>query len=547
MKRLLLPVILLITINILCIAQHALAVHTYYVSANGSNGNDGSSIAKAWRSIAKVNSTIFSPGDKILFEGGEIFYGNVRIDNASGTGANPVVISSYGKQMAVIDAGGASGIVVHNCSNIKISGLHFKGNGVNANTGSGIMFYSDRVDKQCNNIVIDGCIAEGFNQYGILISCAEGENIKGYNNVLITNCIATANGEGGIASSGGQTSFHHTNIHITQCRAFLNKGIPSKTTNHSGNGIVMSSVEHLLIDHCLAYENGADNHCTAGGPVGIWMWLCKDGIIEHCESHHNHAGLNKDGGGFDIDGGCNSCILQYNYSHDNEGAGYLLAEYGAGLPFTNNTVRFNISQNDGRKNGYGAISFWGVNDAFKVTNTYVYNNTVFVNGANVVNGIPAAVMALGNHFSHVIVANNVFLTNGSARFLNSDAPLDTDAILFLSNNYFSYNNAYLFNYNNVPVHSIKEWLQHDDAQEMFHGKATYLSTDPYYTAAGSGKTVGNTLSLSSLLTEYHISGNHSSNKAVNLYSMYAWDIGGHDFYENMLTKQNRNFAGSVLK
>ena len=43
-------------------------------------------------------------------------------------------------------------------------------------------------------------------------------------------------------------------------------------------------------------------------------------------------------------------VMQYNYSHDNDGAGYLLAQFTYAREFTNNIVRYNISENDGRKN-----------------------------------------------------------------------------------------------------------------------------------------------------------------------------------------------------
>lgn len=40
----------------------------YYVdSKKGSDYFSGTSAAKAWKSLKKVNSTVFRPGDKILF------------------------------------------------------------------------------------------------------------------------------------------------------------------------------------------------------------------------------------------------------------------------------------------------------------------------------------------------------------------------------------------------------------------------------------------------------------------------------------------------
>ena len=84
--------------------------------------------------------------------------------------------------------------------------------------------------------------------------------------------------------------------------------------------------------------------------------------------------ISLDGGGFDLDGGVTNSVLQYNYSHDNDGAGYLVYSY-PDAPYTcrNNTVRYNISQNDGRKHHFGAILVGG-----DLRDTNIYNNTLYV-------------------------------------------------------------------------------------------------------------------------------------------------------------------------
>ena len=51
---------------------------TYYVSPNGNDTNDGTSPAKAWKSIEKVNQIALKAGNKGLFEGGKTFYGTLQ-------------------------------------------------------------------------------------------------------------------------------------------------------------------------------------------------------------------------------------------------------------------------------------------------------------------------------------------------------------------------------------------------------------------------------------------------------------------------------------
>jgi hypothetical protein len=255
------------------------AQHNYYInSLDGNDDNPGTSANKAWKTLDKMNHTLLQPGDKVLLKGSQIFEGNILLDSMdSGSEAAPITISSYGKGKAIVRPGNGTGIFATNVSYIYVSNLYIVGDGVERNEGSGIHFFSTRTDHSCKKIRVDNCIVQGFHDYGILFGCAESEMVKGYDDVRITRSSALLNGAAGISSYGGQTLFHHTNFYIGNCKAFLNKGLIDKTESHSGNGIVMSDVENLVIEKCEAYDNGENNRCTAGGPVGIWMWLCKNG------------------------------------------------------------------------------------------------------------------------------------------------------------------------------------------------------------------------------------------------------------------------------
>jgi hypothetical protein len=68
---------------------------TYYVSSGGSDSNNGTSQATAWKTLNKVNSVTFSAGDHILFRDGDTFYGSITIKQ-SGTSTNPIVFGNYG-------------------------------------------------------------------------------------------------------------------------------------------------------------------------------------------------------------------------------------------------------------------------------------------------------------------------------------------------------------------------------------------------------------------------------------------------------------------
>ena len=69
--------------------------NTYYIDPNGNDSNSGTDPSNPWKSIRKVNSVQFQPGDQVLFKCGGV-WNDPLIPSASGTSTNPIVFSSYG-------------------------------------------------------------------------------------------------------------------------------------------------------------------------------------------------------------------------------------------------------------------------------------------------------------------------------------------------------------------------------------------------------------------------------------------------------------------
>ncbi len=68
---------------------------TYYLSGAGDDVANGTSSSTPWKSINKLNSFRLKPGDSVLFNRGDIFYGPLIV-NASGNPAKGIVYGSYG-------------------------------------------------------------------------------------------------------------------------------------------------------------------------------------------------------------------------------------------------------------------------------------------------------------------------------------------------------------------------------------------------------------------------------------------------------------------
>ena len=68
---------------------------TYYISASGSDTNDGLTPQTPWQTIKKVNSSI-SSGDTVCFRRGDIFFGQIRAPKKNDTDAK-TAYTSYGE------------------------------------------------------------------------------------------------------------------------------------------------------------------------------------------------------------------------------------------------------------------------------------------------------------------------------------------------------------------------------------------------------------------------------------------------------------------
>ena len=81
---------------LVCFLNSASA-NTYYFSASGNDANTGTSTSTPWKTLSKFNSVFssLSPGDNVLFNRGNVFYGSITIKK-SGTSGSPITIGAYG-------------------------------------------------------------------------------------------------------------------------------------------------------------------------------------------------------------------------------------------------------------------------------------------------------------------------------------------------------------------------------------------------------------------------------------------------------------------
>ncbi len=505
---------------------------TYYVDLSGSDANDGLSPAAAFATISKVNSLDLEPADTVLFNGGQSFNGTLTLGaNDSGTAASPVSLGSYGTGNAIINSGLGYGLYSLNASGISVSNLNFIGTNQPAASSNGIWFETNLPGNiKLPYIHIDSVSVSGFGNDGITIGGSNGKS--GFDDVRITGSNVFGNKHDGIETHGvfSATATGYANSHVYIGHNFIhdNSGY-ARSPNHSGSGILLSDVQYATVERNVASYNGAQN-THVGGPVGIWAWDSDNVTLQYNESHHNLTNSTADGGGFDFDGGVTNSIMQYNYSHDNAGAGYGIYQFSGARPLNNLTIRYNISQNDGRKNGYGAVDFWNGNGNNGINNVAVFNNTIYLSPAP--SGTPKA-LRFQTAVNSVSIRNNIFQTTSGVQLAEIGGKQPT--LSLQGNDYWTTGGAFSLKVFAKTYSSFSAYVA-ATGYEKLNGVTVGKNVDPLLNAAGTAGTLNNADLIEASLDAYKLQSTSALRMGgLNLFSNFGIDMGPHDLYGNVLT------------
>ncbi|MCH4824005.1 right-handed parallel beta-helix repeat-containing protein [Gramella lutea] len=497
---------------------------TYFISSTGVDSNTGLSPDDAWKSIEKLNEIQFQPGDQILFKGGEEFSGNLNLDSEdANNSANPVLISSYGEGRAKIKAGNDTGIYAYNTSGIKIDNLIIEGSGMHTNNSSGISFYNDLSgDVKLDYVEITNSEVYGFKEFGIVIGAYNGNS--GYTNVLIENNKVHDCLDVGISSYGefssSKTGYAHSNITVRNCEVYNIEGYSKG--KHSGNGILLSDVQNSVIEHCTVYNSGSGN-TSCGGPVGIWYWDADQVTIQYSEVYNMSSGSGCDGGGFDLDGGVTNGVMQYNYSHDNDGAGFMAGQFTGSRPMKNIIIRYNISENDAATNGGSVYLFNGNNGT--MSDIYVYNNTLYLSEKSSNQGSAnikyTPWKALKNNMNFY---NNILFASNGADLINIPEGYDG---YFAGNLYYS-SSDFSIKYKGLTYTSLEDFRS--TGNELHNGTDSGFEGDPLLNNPGNGETIGYGNNISNLNAYLLQSASPAKNAGIEIS-----DSGSRDYFGNIIS------------
>ena len=497
----------------------AVTGNTYYVNTSGNDQNNGTSPSTPWKTIGKVNASTFSPGDQVLFAGGQTFTGNL-VATSSGNSTSYIRYASYGGSRATISAGNGIGIYIYNKAYVWVDSLVVAGgwneSSQSGNNARGIHFQVDTSSgTKLGNSQVTNCDVGYFKIAGIAFESATTDNTQcGYSKIIATNNSVHNNGISAITSDGpyiGGTTYAFDSAYVAYNTVFHNFGLQTSNGNHTGDGIVISDCAAGKIEYNTAYNNGWYNSNNGGGPAAIWCWDSKNLVFQYNEAYNNGSGTTIDGDGFDLDGGATNCTMQYNYSHNNKGAGFLVWEFGdIRTNNANNIIRYNISENDGSNPGYASINIGG-----NISGNNFYNNTLYSTTCKAVNVQGGS----NNNF-----VNNIMYATSSYGILSSTGNAAT--AFFFNNDYWGGSQGINFYIGSSVYTSLTAFRQ--SYNETLNGSNYGYTLDPQLNNPGNAGTAG--VGNFTALTNYQLqSGSPMIDAGFNLVSQWGYQVGSADF------------------
>ncbi|MCB1704758.1 MAG: right-handed parallel beta-helix repeat-containing protein [Halioglobus sp.] len=358
----------------------------YYIDCDAATSGDGSQGAP-WNDLDAASSITLEPGAHLLLRRGSRCTGMLK-PTGSGTAQQRIVIGAYGEgALPLIDAAGANTAAVHleDMSHIVVRDLELTNPGDLEEPHRGV--YLTALAGPVTGVEIrdlyihDVTGPVGFNgtakSGGAIISRSLGGPEAKFDSVLIENNRIEDVGRSGIFFIGSSA----------KTRPLAAQPWPDGGTNIVIRGNTLQRLQgDAIVAHSTSGAVIEDNVVTVGNlagrdyrseerncAAGIWAWNANNTLIQRNEVSGYRFGQSPDDGcdgtGFDIDNRQAGTVIQYNYSHNNEGGFILLCSDDEPHDAL---VRYNLSIDDGKVLNVSPCKFPTIGTFDDIR---IYNNT----------------------------------------------------------------------------------------------------------------------------------------------------------------------------
>lgn len=303
----------------------AVYAETYYIDAEtGDDRNSGITSTKAWKTLYRVNSANFSPGDKILFKRNQHWRGTLVVPSSGATG-QPITFSAYGE--------GANPLVMR------------------THAFSDWELLTDRSDGPAK--IWTGKLPGVKNSWGLVQRGARAPVHAQHSDIAVEDM------EDG-----------HFYSPLNQGRFYFRSDTGNPGTVEIGavpEAIRVKDKEHIVIEHIDVFGPGGRD--TSGGSTGFKTisitGKSHDVVLQHLSiTHGNSIGVSSDS--------TTSNITYRNLSaHDNAGTGIYMNARGGSITRCRSHDNGRLDSDKGDRGGIGS---------FKGSDILIESNEVFNNG-----------------------------------------------------------------------------------------------------------------------------------------------------------------------
>jgi len=339
---------------------------SYYVDCTATAPGDGT-LEAPWNTLEAASAVTLGPGESLLLRRGSVCNGMLK-PRGSGSDDDRIRIGAYGDgPLPRIDANGVNtaALWIEDMSHVVVRDLELTNRGdVNDSEqyrGVYLTTFQGRVaDIEIRDLYIHDVTSRvefccGKRGGAIIANSMWETPDTQFDGVLIENNRIEDVGRSGIyfdGSSAGSGDRPRASEHWPAGgQGIVIRGNTLKRLQ--GDAIVAHGTDSAVIeDNVVSVGNLAgrnwlspERNCAAG----IWTWNSINTLIQRNEVSGYRFGQSErdgcDGTGFDIDNEQEGTIIQYNYSHNNEGGFILLCSDDE--PHTAH-VRYNLSIDDGK-------------------------------------------------------------------------------------------------------------------------------------------------------------------------------------------------------
>ncbi len=316
---------------------------TYYVSSSeGSDENDGLSVDRPIKTLARASEIVLEPGDGILLRRGDVWENERFYPKGSGTFENPVVIYSYGEgqerpvikkagiDMACITLEGNDGIIVAGLELAESYGgllIQYQGDNSLGNDYLHIedLYVHDMIDTFNSD-------PYEYNHTSFGIALRGNVDLNAPSRLMLTNFILRNteffNCEVGFWGVGKIGYMHVPAYDYGVVDNFLIENI--KATACGKWGYCFHFMENGLMKNIDSYYTGLNGNNF--GSCAYLLIAVKNSLVEniYIDGHYRNASQNYDGCGFDFEGLCENVTFRNSSIKNIDGPGMFVFNNGGG-------------------------------------------------------------------------------------------------------------------------------------------------------------------------------------------------------------------------